>query len=224
MSEQDVTDVVDNNTTPATPPAPETNVINYNPIFPVMTASVLLDLPIDDMANDILRMATDVENYEGGFSSLFTSLSLSNVGSYSKLEEAIYGVSSSYLQELKYEKNDSKCSIVAWANVMRTGGHQRSLAHPHTQLSGAFIVKSDDRAVPFVFDNPTNIFRMHELQIKNPDDFSPYTSPFFSVQPKANTLMIWPSWLTYNIPKISPGASVPFIFISFTVDFLPPGA
>jgi uncharacterized protein (TIGR02466 family) len=222
VSDDQITDITYNPPTDNVAQA-GTNVINYNPIFPIMTASVELDLPIEDMATDILQMATDVENYEGGFTSLFTSLSLDNIKAHGQLQEAIYGVSSAFLKELKYDKNEDRCSIVTWANVMRTYGHHRPMNHPHTQLSGMFFVKCDDKSPPVVFDNPTNVFRMHELQIRDPNNYTPYTSPLFSLQPKPGTMLLWPSWMTYHIPKLSPNASVPFIFVSFTVDYLPPG-
>ena len=199
------------------------NVINYNPVFPTMFASITLDLPVEDMAQDLLLLASDTENYEGGYTSLYNRQSISHIRGHKELEEAIYGITNSYLREMKYEVNPQKCNIMMWANVMRLGGHQRSATRPHSQIAGEFFIKCDEKSVPIIFENPTNPLRMHDPMVMRPEDFTPFTAPTMTIQPKPNMLMLWPSWVSHFVPKITGESSVPRVSIAFTVDFLPPG-
>jgi uncharacterized protein (TIGR02466 family) len=207
--------------TELTPTTNEKNVINYNPVFPVMFADVKLDLPIEDMAQDILSLAVDTENYDGGYTTFFNRQNIEHIRGYKQLMEAIYGVVLAYTREMKYEVNADKCSIHAWASVMRKGGFHGVHNHPRSQFSGTFYIKCDETTSPIVFHNPTEPFRMHDPLVGRPEDFTPFTSPTMSVQPKENTMMIWPSWVNHHVEKMHVGG--PRIAISFNVDFLPPG-
>lgn len=200
------------------------NVIMYNPVFPVMTASVNLEMPVEDMAEDLLKLASDTVNYDGGFTTFFDRQRIDYIRGFKQLEEAIYGVTNSFLRELKYEVNPQKCSIHTWASVMRHGGSHGIHNHPRSVVSGTFYIQCDKESVPLVIENPTNAFRMHEPAVSRVEDFTPFTSPSMVIEPKPNMMVIWPSWLYHYVPKVTKDNSVPRIAISFNVDFLPPGA
>ena len=200
----------------------QTNVINYTPVFPTMMADVQLDMPLEDMAQDILALATDTVNYDGGYTTYFNRQSIEHIRGYKQLQEAIYGVVMAYTRELKYEVNANKCSITMWASVMRKDGYHTVHNHPNSHISGTFYIQCDETMSPIVFHNPTNPFRMHELTVMRPEDLTPFTSPVLTLQPKQGSLMIWPSWMQHHVEKMRIGG--PRITISFNVDFLPLGA
>lgn len=200
---------------------PQKNVINYNPVFPVMTSNVILDLPVEDMSHDILQLATDIKNYEGGFTTYFNKQNIDSVRGVKELKEAIYGVCCAVGRELKYEMQYEKCSIELWASVMRRGGYHPPHAHPRSTFSGTFYARVDDKMSPLVMMNPTTPFRSHDHVIR-PQDVGPFTSDTLMLKPAVNTMFIWPSWMHHFVPEMT--ESGPRISLSFNVDFLPPGA
>lgn len=200
---------------------PQKNVINYNPIFPIMMAEVLLDLPIEHMVEDVLKLSNvNDDNYAGGFTTYFTKQDIDHIRGVKELKEAIYGISSAYGRELKYEANYEKCSIQVWANVMRKDGYHVYHNHQRSVFSGTFYARTDDKMSPLVFHNPTMPLRSKEPEVR-PQDKSAFTSETMMVTPKNNTLVLWPSWLCHEVPKMT--ESGPRISFSFNVDYLPPG-
>lgn len=197
------------------------NVINYNPVFPTMFADVKLDLPVVDMATDILALAQDTENYDGGYTTYFNNQNIDHVRGIAELRQAIFGVVTSYARELKYELNDNKVSIQMWASVMRKNGFHGVHNHPRSQFSGTFYVQCDETMSPIVFHNPTAPFRMHEPLVGRPQDHTPFTSPSLMIQPRVGSMIIWPSWIYHHVERMR--VDGPRISISFNVDSLPPG-
>ena len=197
------------------------NTIYYEPIFPVLTAKVKLDLPVEDMARDLLQMEAD-KNFSGGFTTFFNKQSIDHIAGYQQLKEAIYGVSLSFAREHKFEVDPEKCAIWTWASVMRKGGYLPSHNHPRSHFSGVFFIKRDPGSAPLIVESPTIPLRMHEPPITNPENYGPFTSPVLTLTPEDNTIMIWPSWLYHQIPLIMDDS--PFITISFNIDYLPAGA
>ncbi len=68
------------------------NVINYEPLFPVLTASINLDLAVEDMASDLFALATDTVNCEGGFTTYTTGQNIDHIRGINDVKQAIYGV------------------------------------------------------------------------------------------------------------------------------------
>ena len=199
---------------------PQLNVIAYNPIFPILTGSVLLDLPVEDMAEDILKMSNNQSNCTGGYSSLYSSQSIENIRGISEMRQAIYGISCAIGRELKYETDYEKSSINLWFDVMRRGNYHVAHNQPRSVFSGTFIVRSDTKMSPIVLINPNLSNRMHDPFIRN-EDLGPFTADAIIVEPKVNVLNIWPSWLQYQMPEMTePGPRISF---GFSIDFLPPG-
>lgn len=197
------------------------NTLFYNPIFPIMTVMVNLEMPIEEMASEIAKMSSDTKNYDGGFTTYFNRQNLDHVPGIAQLKEAIFGITTAYARELKLEMNEEKFSVHMWANYMRKDGYHPPHIHPRSQISGTFYVKCNEKSSPIVLCNPTEALRMHDLQPGRVGDFTPFTSPSVSIQPKENQLLLWPSWLYHYVPTHMD--SSPRISISFNVDTLPPG-
>ncbi len=196
------------------------NVINYEPLFPVLTASINLDLAVEDMASDLFALATDTINCEGGFTTYTTGQNIDHIRGINEVKQAIYGVACAMGRELKMELNYDKASIHVWANVMRRDGHEPVHNHKRGVFSGTFVVHADEKDSPLVIENPTEGLRMHEGFVR-PQDYTAFTAPSIAINPKVNQLVIWPSWLYYQVPKMQ--TSGPRVTFGFTVDFLPPG-
>jgi uncharacterized protein (TIGR02466 family) len=215
--------VVNSNQITESQPDPDAkNVINYNPIFPILMAQINLDLPVTDMAEDLMSLANNTENYSGGFTTYYTNQYIDGVRGITDLKQAIYGVAAAYMKELKYDVNLEKCGIHLWANIMKKDGYHGHHRHERSVLSGTYYVQTFEDSSPLIIENPTSMFRMHEPIVAKPEDYTAFTSPMLSLQPKPNTLFMWPSWLVHHVP--SSKSSLPRISLSFNVDYLPKGA
>lgn len=203
------------------PDTSEFNKLNYTPIFPVLTTSVKLDLPIAEMKAGLLSLAAGQKNYEGGFTTFFNNQDLDHITGIKQLKEAIYGVSCAFGRELKYECNYDKCSIQLWVNVMRKGCYHPPHHHARSVFSGTFYVECNDSMSPFAFINPTRDFRNHD-PIVRPQDAGPFTSETMMIKPVVGTMNVWPSWLHHFVPEMT--VDGPRVSLSFNVDFLPAGA
>ena len=200
---------------------PQKNVINYNPIFPIMMAEVLIDLPIDEMVEDVLKLPdVNTDNYPGGYTTYSNHLNIDHIRGVKELKEAIYGITCAYGRELKYEANYEKCSIQLWLNVMRRGGHHGYHAHQRAVFAGTFYARVDDKMSPIILYNPTMPFRSKDPDVR-PQDRTAFTSETMEIIPKNNTLIMWPAWLSHMVPKMV--ESGPRISFSFSVDYLPLG-
>jgi uncharacterized protein (TIGR02466 family) len=198
------------------------NTIFYNPVFPIMTASINLDLPVEDMASGIYQLASDIKNYEGGYTTFHNGQSIDHIRGIPELKEAIYGVVMSFTRELKVEVNPNKCSIQLWASVIRRDGHHGVHHHPRSMYSGTFYVNVNENSSPLVLMNPTMQMRVHDPVPSRPQDLGPFTSESLAIKPKNNQLILWPSWLMHHVPVHTDSA--PRVAISFNVDFAPNGA
>lgn len=197
------------------------NVINYNPVFPTIIAQVKLDLPVQDMAADLMNYANGRENYEGGFTTFYDRSTIDHLRGIKQLQEAIYGVCASFMKEMKYHVNLEKCSIQLWANVMKKDGFHGIHNHPRSVLSGTYYVQTSSESAPIIFENPLNIYRGHDCTVEKPEDHSPFTSPILGINAEPNTMLVWPSWLYHHVPRHT--STLPRISLSFNVDYLPVG-
>lgn len=202
-------------------PSNEVNVINYNPIFPTLTAVVNLDLPVEDMARGLWELAGDKENCDGGYTTFMTGQSIEHIRGYDLAKQAVYGIACAFGREQKFEVNYDKAAVHIWANVMRRGGSQPPMSHTGSFFTGVINVSVAEDDSPLLLSNPTQIYRGHEGYIR-PADYGPFTAPSMSVKNANNQLVIWPSWMQYAFPKMN--TSGPRVSLGFTVDFLPPGA
>lgn len=208
----DVTDVPDLN---------EKNVIGYNPVFPIMTASVKLDMPDQELSDDILKLAGDRVNDIVGFTTARETVNLDVFSGITKLKEALYGVSVTLGRELKFEANYDKCAITVWASVVRDGNYSLPAGHRRNVFAGVYFVGAGTGDNPLVVLNPTNLYREHE-PVVGPTDLTAFTAPSFAIKPEVGTLHVWPAWLQYCFPQVK--TETPIVCLFFSVDFLPLGA
>lgn len=202
-------------------PAADVNTINYNPIFPVMTATVKLDLPVATLCEDSLKLAGDQKNYEGGYTTFFNNQNIDHIRGVTELRQAIFGVCSAFGREMKYEANYDKCSIHLWVNVMKKGGYHPPHNHARSVFSGTFYAKVDETTSGLILINPTQPLRNHDPLVRA-EDAGPFTSETLLMRPEVNTMIIWPSWLMHSVPQMDSDETR--ISFSFNVDYLPPGA
>lgn len=201
---------------------PKVNEIRYNPIFPVLMLEVMLDLPHEYMASDLIHMAEGKKNYDGGFTTYFDQKPmLDKVRNTTELKQAIYGIAATFGRELKYDMEYEKCSIALWGNVYSKGGHHPYHNHQRSVFSGTYFARMSDKMSPICFLNPTSIHRMHEPFVRV-SDYTPFTAEQISIQPKPGTLLMWPSWLYHHVPTME--VEDHRVTFSFNVDYLPPGA
>jgi len=205
-----------------TAPTPQdARVVNFNPIFPILTAEVELDLPTTLINKDVIKLAGDQKNYEGGYTTLFNRPEVDKITHMSGLRQAIYGIVMKYVEEVGFNVNAEKCSIDIWANLMRKGGYHPPHNHPRCHFSGTYYSLVEDGASPLILMNPTSPYRMHEAEVSK-DVKNPFTAEGMVINPKQGSLYMWPSWLYHYVPEMS--SDKPRISFSFNVDFLPPGA
>lgn len=199
----------------------EKNVINYEPVFPILTARVLLDLAVEEMAEDALALVNNEQNCPGGYSSLLTNQSIDSIRGVKELKEAIYGVSCAFAREMKFEATYDKSNIHVWLEVMRRDSVHDDRYHPRSVFAGQFTVRTEKDYSPIVLTNPTMNLRTHEPFVR-PQDFGPFTAEAIVIDPEVNILTLWPSWVHYKMPVMKePGPRISF---GFSIDFLPPGA
>jgi uncharacterized protein (TIGR02466 family) len=205
------------------PQEPQKNVINFNPVFPTLTASVLLDFDVEEMKQEVYKLASDLKNFPGGYTSLISNpKAVDDMKNGQELLGALYQISLSFLREMKVEFNAEKCNLRTWVNVLRKDGYIPQQNHPLTQLTGMYFLSCQEKTSPIVLHNPTAPLRAHEHVPMRVQDFTAFTAPSMVIQPKENTLYVWPSWLKYEIPAMEIGG--PLIYIGYSVDFLPTGS
>lgn len=210
-------------TTVEQPQQKEKNVINYNPIFPTLTASVLLDFDNEEMAQAVYKTVGETTNITNGYNSLLADpKAVENLPNGQELLGALYQLSLSFLRELKVEFNPEKCNLRSWLTVHRKGSYMPKQRNPLSQVSGVYFIKADKDMGSLVLHNPTTPLRSHEHLPMRPQDFTAFTAPSMAIQPEEGTLFIWPSWIEQEIAEMSVGG--PMICVNFTIDFLPAGA
>lgn len=199
----------------------ELNVINYEPIFPTMTARVLLDMPIDDMVEDVLAFVNNEENCPAGFSSLYTERSIDSLRGVAELKQAIYGVTCAMGRELKYEADYEKSNLQLWIDVMRRDNTQDARISPRGLYAGQFVIRAEENYSPLVITNPVFAYRVHEPFVR-PEDQGPFTAEALLLKPEVGVLNVWPAFMQTRVPTMTePGPRISF---GFKIDFLPPGA
>ena len=195
------------------------NAILYDPVFPVLTASVLLEFDLDTMRSEIYKIASDKKNAPGGFISEQKDVDTLSQGT--ELQGAVYQVCLNFLRELKLEFNTEKCSMRCAINVLRKDGYLPIQQMQHSQVTGMFFVSRPTGTSNLMLHNPTTPLRSHEHLPMRPQDLTAFTAPSISIEPKENTLYVWPSWLKHELSSMDIGG--PLIAISFAIDFLPTG-
>jgi hypothetical protein len=198
------------------------NVINYNPVFPTLTCTVETDLDFEETLQDIYKLASDTVNSPIGYSTLGQDPNaVKKLAGGENIEGAIYGIATNFMKELRSEIDEEKCFLRTWLNVTRLKNHQPRISHPNAQLAGMVVISTGEKPTPFLLHNPTSAFRSHEVPPMKVSDYTAFTAPSVVLEAKAGTVFMWPAWMQYEIPETTVGG--PFIFVGFTIDFLPRG-
>ncbi len=94
---------------------------------------------------------------------------------------------------------EAAVSLVAWANVNRSGAFNQVHTHPHNHWSGVYYV------VPGEFDG-NDVSHPGALQIHDPreraDMYMHPSAPFgkpYRVEPLAGLMVLFPSWLGHSV-------------------------
>ncbi|MDX1554561.1 MAG: TIGR02466 family protein [Xanthomonadales bacterium] len=94
---------------------------------------------------------------------------------------------------------EANVSIMAWANVNRSGSFNQVHTHPHNHWSGVYYVSPGD------FDDDDVDFA-GQLQIHDPreraDMYMHPNAPFgkpFRVEPREGLMILFPSWLGHSV-------------------------
>lgn len=203
-------------------PKAEKNQVQFEPLFPILTAMVDLDIDFEETLQHIYKLSGDAVNSPVGWTTLGQDpAAVKKLPAGEAIEGAIYGVATTFMKELKSEYDPDKCLIRSWINVIRKGNHQPRMNFANNQLCGVIILSSQEKSPPVVLHNPSSIYRAHEIPPFRIADYTPFTSPTAALPAKPNHMILWPSWVQQEIPPAEAG--VPLIYIAFTVDFLPKG-
>jgi uncharacterized protein (TIGR02466 family) len=98
-----------------------------------------------------------------------------------------------------------------WFNINK--GKDSNIAHMHAfcVLSGVFYVNADENCGDLVVLNPFNVTSFIKKKYFN--NSNPYNSTDFSIPPKNNLLVMFPSWLVHYVkPNLSNTDRISFAF------------
>lgn len=220
---QTVTDVTPKQPGTEQPDPNAKNVINYGPVFPILTASVNLDLDFEDTLSQIYKTVGEVVNSPSGYTSLSVDPdAVKKLPLGQEIEGAIYGITTSIMDEIKIEYDKEKCMIRTWLNVVRKDNHVPRMHYPHAQYAGAIILKGGSDCSPIIFHNPTEQMRGHMLAPMRVKDLGPFTASSITLEAVPGRFYVWPAWCQTEVPPMPVGG--PLIYVAFTIDFLPSGA
>jgi uncharacterized protein (TIGR02466 family) len=86
----------------------------------------------------------------------------------------------------------------SWINVLRKQGSVGSHRHYGGVISGALYLIEEDESSYLYFINPTEGYRMMEMQyVKNYDN--EYTPNIYPITPKTGHLVLFPSWIEHFV-------------------------
>lgn len=194
--------------------------IEYIPLFPIVLNKVQLpEIPVKEMAAALEAKADHTTaDYNGGWTSYFDNTSLDDVPGFEELYSHIMGMALAVANEYRWKIKSDEVDINIWANVMSPGGHHEAHIHRGSHLSGTFYVQRSATSAPIVYENPTQVMRMHEPNIT---ETSPLNDMLVAFNPEPGDLLLWPSYLSHLVPKISTSETERRISISFNVNFVP---
>ena len=118
---------------------------------------------------------------------------------FSKLKDNILNLSKEYFKNLGFiDHNFRICN--SWGNLINKGESIPSHIHRNSLISGCFYLSSDNSNI--YFENPLEkkwLFSMEKEEGNNNNLKKPQTWAQYSISPKQNQLIFFPSWLTHII-------------------------
>ena len=188
----------------------ESNVV-YHKVFPTLITQATLDLDVERMASDILKVSETLDsNYSGGYTSYREREAI-----HGKFRD-VYGIDEVFqsIRKLYDCCNDEQHfipptppKVYGWINVMTKGGHHRKHNHyKHSYgsmvYSGTFYIRWLPGMSQIKFFSPLETLKEVEPDVFPPGDHSVYNIPSFTVDTPPNTLLMWPSWLNHEVPEM----------------------
>jgi len=86
-----------------------------------------------------------------------------------------------------------------WFNINFPNGYNLQHNHPHSVLSGVFYLECNKDSGKIVFidkDDKNWFFKSNKIK-----EFNQYNSAVWTIQPEANTCIIFPSWLQHYVEQ-----------------------
>ena len=202
----------------------ESNVVQHS-VFPTLITQTTLDLDVERMASEILDIHSTLDsNYSGGYTSYGESGAI-----HSKFKN-VYGIEELYQSirrlcdihdEAQHFVAPNPPKVYAWVNVMTRGGmhgiHDHENSDKRIIHSGTFYVRWLPGMSQIKFHSPLRQIKQIEPGVFPPGDYSKYNKPSFTLDTPPNTLLMWPSWLSHEVPPML--VDGPRITISFNVNY-----
>ena len=172
----------------------------YLELFSVPMQITELELNIDSLTEFCYEMKHKDEGVEisnmGGWQSddVFNETHTEFVKLKNKIEEA----ANIYHHAMQFKKTYNQKISKIWVNINQKGHLNMSHNHPYSIFSGAFYLTKGETS-PIDFEHPykdINVHYWHEAIIEN---FNSVNSSKYSLPPKPNTLIIFPSWIQHKV-------------------------
>ena len=134
---------------------------------------------------------------------------------FSKLKNNILNLSKKYFKNLGFiDHNFRICD--SWGSLINKDESIPPHAHRNSLISGCFYLSSDNSNI--YFENPLEekwLFLMERKERNNNNLKNPQTWTSYSINPKQNQLILFPSWLTHIIgeSKVDGRISIAFNII-----------
>ena len=173
----------------------------YIQMFSVPMQKTVLELNIDSLIEFCYEMKRkDEKGVElsnlGGWQS-------DNVGDethteFVKLKTEIEDAANIYHREIQLKKTYNQKIDNIWANINQKGHCNALHNHPFSCLSGAFYLTKGETA-PIDFEHPFKNINTYFWDSSIIEEWNSVNSVSFSLHPKPNTLLIFPSWLQHKV-------------------------
>ena len=173
----------------------------YIQMFSVPMQKTVLELNIDSLIEFCYEMKRkDEKGVElsnlGGWQS-------DNVGDethteFVKLKTEIEDAANIYHREIQLKKTYNQKIDNIWVNINQKGHCNALHNHVGAVFSGVFYLTKGETS-PIDFENPLKDINIHYWRKAIIGEWNSVNSVSFSLHPKPNTLLIFPSWLQHKV-------------------------
>ena len=111
------------------------------------------------------------------------------------IQESLY----SYTANAYLFTEDVLDITLSWSNVTRPGESHHVHHHLNSYISGVFYF-NDCEGGPITLENPLNQYKQIE-HINKTQQHNMFTCWNWSLTPRQNTLILFPSWVRHSVPK-----------------------
>jgi len=168
-------------------------------LFPsVILSDILHDISDENIKDwkSFIKNSEVINEGENGFFSQNQRL-LEDV-IFEKLKHHILRLSRLYLNELSHDFEDVQISS-SWANILTNNTKIHLHQHSNAYICGAFYLDDCSRS-PIQFHSPLlDKWKFTAITHPNPNHIRKQTN--FNIFPKSKSMIIFPSWLSHDVPK-----------------------